>query len=140
MIAPFSLSQHSQWDVELACLSRTGWNCLEWCKAFLQRYRWSNPHWWFNLHPSCSGTGEEDDWKNPIVMVNPNEVVGLGAAVQVRPFLLLKPWHHPPFHYYWRRKYQLNYSSLVIRDLFSTVFLFIRMLKPCIFFVQDIQA
>ena len=29
--------------------------------------------------------------KEPNVTVNPNEVVALGAAVQVRPFLLLKP-------------------------------------------------
>ena len=84
------------------------------------------PRWWFNLHPSCSGTGEEDDWKRENVIVNPNEVVSLGAAVQIRPFLLLKPWPHRPFHYYWRRKYQMSYNSLVISDLFSTVFLFIR--------------
>ena len=29
--------------------------------------------------------------KEPNVTVNPNEIVALGAAVQVHPFLLLKP-------------------------------------------------
>ena len=64
----------------------TFWKCIERYKAFLWRYRWSNLVDGSTHFPAVEH--EEMTGKEPNVTVNPSEVVGLGAIVQVCPIVL----------------------------------------------------